>query len=73
MHRLRLLEMRLKPSGTMFDDKEAARRHVWTRLQAEGIAAPPFPVHGRIPNFTGAAEAARRLFAMPQWRDARRI
>lgn len=56
-----------------FPDKAAARQHVWDRLKAEKLAAFPFPPHGRIPNFKGAADAARRLFDLPTWRDARRI
>lgn len=64
--------MRLGGGGS-FQDKEAARRHVWGRMEAEGAAVLPLPVHDRIPNFEGAAEAAMRLFALPPWRDARRI
>jgi 5-formyltetrahydrofolate cyclo-ligase len=56
-----------------FDDKEAARRAVWDRLQAERIARFPFPPHGRIPNFAGAHEAAQRLFDHPLLKNARRI
>lgn len=56
-----------------FPDKAAARQYVWDRLKTEKLAAFPFPPHGRIPNFKGAAEAARRLFDLPTWRDARRI
>lgn len=56
-----------------FPDKAAAREHVWDRLKAEKLAAFPFPPHGRIPNFKGAAEAAKRLFDLAPWRDARRI
>lgn len=51
-------------------EKEQARRAVWDRLQTEGLARFPFPPHGRIPNFKGAKEAARRLFEIPPWRTA---
>lgn len=44
-----------------FDSKDTARRHVWALLEDEGAAAFPFPPTGRIPNFRGAADAARRL------------
>ncbi len=64
--------MRIATGGS-FPDKGAARRHVWQRMEAEGAAAPPLPVHDRIPNFRGSAEAALSLFALPPWRDARRI
>jgi 5-formyltetrahydrofolate cyclo-ligase len=56
-----------------FQTKEAARQAVWDRLEREGLAAFPFPPHGRIPNFRGAREAARRLFALPIWRSIRRV
>jgi len=56
-----------------FSGKDDARRWVWDRLVLEGIARPPFPAHGRIPNFQGAKDAARRLFEHPPWRDARFI
>lgn len=41
--------------------KEEIRRKIWSRMVAEGVALPPFPVEGRIPNFRGAELAARRL------------
>jgi 5-formyltetrahydrofolate cyclo-ligase len=56
-----------------FADKASARQEVWDRLVAERLARFPFPPHGRIPNFAGAAEAAKRLFEVPRWRDAKRI
>jgi len=56
-----------------FPDKASARQAVWDRLQAEGLARFPFPPHGRIPNFQGAKEAARRLFELEPWKSAKRI
>lgn len=56
-----------------FADKDKARRAVWDRLQAEGLARFPFPPHGRIPNFKGAREAARGLFQVAPWNLAQRI
>lgn len=56
-----------------FDDKAKARAAVWDRLQAERLARFPFPPHGRIPNFRGAEQAARRLFEVEPWRTAARI
>lgn len=52
-------------------NKAEIRDQVWDALQAEGAAAFPFPPHGRIPNFRGAAEAARRLAETTAWRAAR--
>lgn len=46
---------------SVFDDKQDARKHVWNRLQEAKVARFPFPPTGRIPNFAGAEEAARRL------------
>jgi len=56
-----------------FADKASARQAVWDRLVAERLARFPFPTYGRIPNFAGAAEAAKRLFEWPVLRDAKRI
>jgi len=56
-----------------FDTKEAARQHVWDRMEEDGVARFPFPPHGRIPNFDGAKACAARLFDHPLLADARRI
>jgi 5-formyltetrahydrofolate cyclo-ligase len=56
-----------------FSSKDAARTHVWDRLKGEKLAAFPFPPHGRIPNFKGSAEAARRLFTHPVFAQARAL
>ena len=53
-----------------FTTKDAARTHVWDRLSNEKLAAFPFPPHGRIPNFKGAGEAAKRLFDIPVFANA---
>lgn len=54
-------------------EKDAIRRRVWARLQEEGAARFPLPLEGRIPNFVGAEEAARRLQGADLWQDARRL
>lgn len=54
-------------------DKQRVREHVWSQLADTGAARFPFPVHGRIPNFDGADDAAERLFSLPAWRDAATI
>lgn len=56
-----------------FKNKTDARRAVWERLVAERVAAFPFPIRGRIPNFKGARQAALRLFAIEPWKSARRL
>ncbi|MFO7171899.1 MAG: 5-formyltetrahydrofolate cyclo-ligase [Bacillota bacterium] len=54
-------------------DKQAIRQMVWDRLTEARQAAFPLPVHGRIPNFVGAAAAAARLRELPEWRRARAV
>jgi 5-formyltetrahydrofolate cyclo-ligase len=54
-------------------DKAAARKAVWDALTERKAARFPFPVHGRIPNFKGAKEAAERLLAHPIFRGVRVI
>lgn len=41
--------------------KEEIRRRVWKVLKEKGVARPPFPIEGRIPNFVGAESAAALL------------
>ncbi|NJC64683.1 5-formyltetrahydrofolate cyclo-ligase [Planosporangium flavigriseum] len=48
--------------------KQAARERVWNLLERAG-AAPP-GVHGHIPDFAGADQAAARLAELPIWRAA---
>ena len=59
--------------ATAFTSKAAARAWGWDLLAAKGLALPPLPPHGRIPNFAGADEAARRLFREAPWRTARAL
>ena len=51
-------------------DKQELRERVWDELEDGGEARFPYPPHGRIPNFAGASEAADRLTATEEWRDA---
>lgn len=48
--------------------KQGVREHVWDLLE-HSSAAPP-GVHGHIPNFTGAEDAAARLAELEAWRAA---
>lgn len=50
-------------------DKQAFRERVWRELQDAGVARFP-GARGRIPNFTGAEAAARRLAELPEWEAA---
>lgn len=51
-------------------DKQALRERVWDALEETGQARFPFPPHGRIPNFAGAADAADRLTGLDAWQAA---
>ena len=51
-------------------DKSALRQMVWQRLMRSGVARFPLPVYGRIPNFVGAEQAARRLSGLKEYQEA---
>ncbi|MET1128894.1 MAG: 5-formyltetrahydrofolate cyclo-ligase, partial [Thermoproteota archaeon] len=55
------------------EEKARIREAVWRLLEERGVARFPRPVHGRIPNFAGAEEAAARLAQLPAWRRARLV
>ena len=52
-------------------DKDMIRRMIWDTLASRGIARPPLPPHGRIPNFHGAGQAALRVAGLREWGRAR--
>ena len=52
--------------------KAALREEVWSELVEAGVARFP-GAKGRIPNFTGAEQAAERLRATPEWRRAQTV
>lgn len=45
----------------MHREKQEIRERIWRLLREQGVARPPFPIEGRIPNFSGAELAAGRL------------
>lgn len=51
-------------------EKGQIRKQIWDLMEERGIARFPRPVHGRIPNFEGAAQAAERLKELPAWQEA---
>ena len=53
----------------MSDDKQEVRERVWSRMTAAGVVGFP-GAKGRIPNFTGAADAARALAELEEWQTA---
>lgn len=54
-------------------DKQSLREKIWLELEASGAAAFPRPIRGRIPNFVGSPEAARRLGSLPAYGSAETI
>ena len=50
-------------------DKQELRERVWDTLEDSGEARFPYPPHGRIPNYAGAADAAERLSDLPAWKE----
>lgn len=53
----------------VLERKARLREAVWSRLEEEGVDRFP-GARGRIPNFTGAEEAAERLASTGAWRSA---
>ncbi len=53
------------------DLKNKIRERIWRTLEEKGIALPPRPARGRIPNFIGAKEAAEKLLKLHIWKKAR--
>jgi 5-formyltetrahydrofolate cyclo-ligase len=51
-------------------DKQEIREMIWKTMEERNIARFPRPVHGRIPNFAGAEEAARKLTELEAWKEA---
>lgn len=53
--------------------KDAVRTAIWQLLQERQAGRFPIPLTGRIPNFVGAEEAARRLVELPAWKKAQTL
>lgn len=53
--------------------KDQLRHHFWNLLSEEGVGAFPFPLNGRIPNFKGSVDAARRLAETDIWHLAKSV
>ena len=52
-------------------DKQPLRERVWGRIDADPAVRRAPGAVGRIPNYVGAEEAARRLAEQPEWQRAR--
>jgi 5-formyltetrahydrofolate cyclo-ligase len=50
--------------------KQRIREYVWRLMEEKRVARFPRPIWGRIPNFEGAEEAARRLTVLPVFAHA---
>ena len=48
--------------------KELMREEIWNTLEKKGFSDSPKPIHGRIPGFTGAENAAALLRNTAEWR-----
>ncbi|MER3601984.1 MAG: 5-formyltetrahydrofolate cyclo-ligase [Nitrososphaerota archaeon] len=53
------------------EEKAHLREKVWQLLRESGVALPPFPLEGRIPNFRGAAKACERVSGLQAFQRAR--
>ncbi|QIW23003.1 5-formyltetrahydrofolate cyclo-ligase [Sulfolobus sp. S-194] len=51
--------------------KSEIREKIWKLLEDTNIASFPRPVYGRIPNFKGAEEAAKRLAETKEFKEAK--
>ncbi|MFB6282400.1 MAG: 5-formyltetrahydrofolate cyclo-ligase [Halobacteria archaeon] len=54
-------------------EKQDIRESVWDELQDSGEARFPFPVEGRIPNFSGADQTAEKISGLQFWKDAENV
>jgi 5-formyltetrahydrofolate cyclo-ligase len=57
-------------SSSLHEVKRLIRERVWSALDVAGVV-PDGTARGRIPDFVGAEEAARRLADVPQWDRSR--
>ncbi|KAJ4951949.1 hypothetical protein NE237_028781 [Protea cynaroides] len=61
-------ERTISSSSSLEDDPKAwkwrIRKRIWDMMEAENIAQNPRPVHHRIPNFVGAAAAAKNVSSL---------
>ncbi len=58
--------------GPLEKEKGKIRKEVWNALEKEGAVLFP-GARGRIPNFKGAAEAARLLAGLREWQESKFI
>ena len=56
--------------GSSKTSKDYIRYRIWHKMEKAGVARPPFPIKGRIPNFVGAEKAASLLSQTLEFRRA---
>ncbi|PYZ96180.1 5-formyltetrahydrofolate cyclo-ligase [Alteribacter lacisalsi] len=55
----------------MTETKQTIRERVWDTMEQEKVGRFPFPLRGRIPNFKGAEAAARHVFELEVYKEAK--
>ncbi|WP_283234592.1 MULTISPECIES: 5-formyltetrahydrofolate cyclo-ligase [Alteribacter] len=55
----------------MTKSKHEIRETVWETMEQEKVGRFPFPLRGRIPNFKGAEAAARHVFGLDVYKNAK--
>jgi len=53
------------------EEKRRLREIIWSEMMRRGVALPPLPCRGRIPNFVGADVAARNLRQIREYLEAK--
>jgi 5-formyltetrahydrofolate cyclo-ligase len=49
--------------------KKFLREEIWNKLETSGVARFPLPCYGRIPNFVGSDEAAKKVRLLKEWKE----
>jgi len=63
----------MKHLDSTFQSKEDIRRLVWRLMEENGVARPPMPIYGRIPNFEGSERAAERILDIEEFARAETV
>ncbi len=58
---------------SIVEHKAGIRARAWRLLEEQRLARFPLPIRGRIPNFKGAEQAARRLAELSEFQRARAV
>jgi 5-formyltetrahydrofolate cyclo-ligase len=55
------------------EEKQKLRNFIWNLLTEKKVAKYPLPCYGRIPNFEGSYDAAKKLAELEEWKRAKVI